>query len=52
MTKDKPNNCLMCDQNLPEDPQYLLDGLPVCKGDCREALKENGTGKQYTGGGL
>jgi len=45
MTQDKPNNCTMCDKPLEEKPSKLLDGLPVCEGDCREDLKENGTGE-------
>jgi len=43
---DKPNNCIMCDNDLEENPRKLLDGLPVCEGNCREKLKENGTGEK------
>jgi hypothetical protein len=35
----------MCDKDLSEEETILLDGLPVCSKECREALKENGTGE-------
>jgi len=49
---NKPNNCIMCGENLTEEETILLDGLPVCSDDCKEDLADNGTGEPARVGGM